>query len=438
MNTIVSNGFYQSKRCLEIHIPKSFNSDRPALRFSHVAFDQNLSDHPLASRLPSATDGPSIQEGGDAFRHLSTQDRLPSTFEDYIYSDEPPLALHVVTFRDATIVSLNFPHALTDAVGLSALIRNWCRVLAGKEDEVDTLAQDDPLDNIGVSGGEDKAVEEYVLNQHKLAGWCFLRFVLNFVLELIFGPKMQTRLIYLPRESVQTLRQKAMDDLPSNDKANSADSTQKHEKPFISEGDVLSAWGTKMVGLGLGKQSKAMVVMNVFELRSRLTSLFDQTAAHVENAFFVLTTIFKPYEAQTLSVGQIALRLRSSLVAQTSEPQIKALIGEQKASLQATGRPAVFAEPRSILLPFSNWNKARFFDVIDFSPAVVPGWPRRRVQTPVGKPVVFISFDANPKPNPTHRNVFNILGKDLEGNYWITGMLSPATWAQVEKDVATL
>lgn len=58
------------------------------------------------------------------------------------------------TSKDATIVSLNFPHALTDAVGLPALVRNWCRVLAGREGEAERLARDNPFDGVGASGGE--------------------------------------------------------------------------------------------------------------------------------------------------------------------------------------------------------------------------------------------------------------------------------------------
>lgn len=112
-----------------------------------MSFDINLSDHPLASRLPSATDAPSIQTGGEEFRELSTGDKLPTTIEDYIYSDEPPLALHVWTFKDATIVCLNFPHALTDAAGLAMLVNNWCKVLAGREEDVENLAQNDPFDS---------------------------------------------------------------------------------------------------------------------------------------------------------------------------------------------------------------------------------------------------------------------------------------------------
>ncbi|KAK3940297.1 hypothetical protein QBC46DRAFT_385795 [Diplogelasinospora grovesii] len=417
---------------LEIHVPKVFSTERPAIRFSRIQFEYNISEHPLASRLPRPTEGPSIQEGGDVFRDLLTNRRwkFPKTLEDYLYSDEPPIALQVLGFKDATIVSLNFPHALTDAVGLSALITNWCRVLAGREDQVLPLPTVDPMETI--SQQADQPEEEHVLKTKKLVGFGLMMFVSHFVWDLLFGPKMETRTIFLPPKSFTVLKQRATAEFQTgSDKA----------EPFISEGDVLTAWGTKMVALGLGPRfTRTMAVMNVFELRGRLKNCFDLSGyAYVQNAFFTLNTILTARDAREQGIGQIALRLRNTLVEQTTEPQIRALVREQRASLTESGRPTLFAEPDSILVPFTNWNKARFFEVVDFSPAVrTPGNLKGTKGGRVGKPALFLSFDSNPKPNPTYRNVFNILGKDPEGNYWITGMLSRATWDGIEKELKSL
>lgn len=187
-----------------------------------------------------------------------------------------------------------------------------------------------------------------------------------------------------------------------------------------------------MISLGLGPRfNRTIAVMNVFELRSRLRTTFDNSSAHVRNAFFVLTTILTGDEARTLPIGGIALRLRASLVDQTAEAQVRTLIRKQRASIQKSNRPMLFAKRNSVLLPISDWSKARCFEVVDFGPAVVRAGPG--VKNKVGKPAFFLAFDANPKANPTHRNVFNIVGKDPSGNCWITGMLSPATWARVKE-----
>lgn len=251
---------------------------------------------------------------------------------------------------------------------------------------------------------------------------------------------METRLICLPRKPVKALRHQATDDLKCDEHEQTDASDSACSKPYISDGDILSAWGAITIDRGLGKRRRALTVMNVFDMRSRLGSLFDHSTAYVQNAISVATTMFKANESQTLSLGQIALRLRSSLVVQTSEPQIKALVREQKASIRDTGRLALFADPHSILLPISNFGKANFYEIVDLSPAVVRAGrlPQGNNQGPVGKPVLFFGFDASPKAKPTHRNVFSIRGKDLRGNHWIQGMLSPVTWVHIEEELSKL
>lgn len=402
-----------------------------------MAFDTSIKAHTLASRLPEPTDMPSVQAGGDVFRELKARDGVPSTLEDYICSDDPPLELHVFTFNDATIVILNFPHFLTDALGVSKLVENWCRILADRPNEVDAFSENDPLDTLSNASGKDKDSEKHVLSPHKLGGWFMIVFALNFVYDLVFGPKMETRAIFLPESYVTALKQTTIASIPSDTGIQSNGTT---EKPFVSEGDVIAAWAIKNIGLGLGPKCKrTMAVMNVFELRSRLRQAFNSSAAYVQNAFFVLTTIFTVQEAQNLTLGEIALRLRSSTIEQTSEPQVEALVRDQRASIQKTDRPVVFAKRDSILLPFSNWGKARFFDIVDFSPAIVEtGSESGSKRNSPGKPVLFLACDASPKPNATHRNVINIIGKDPLGNYWVTGLLSNAAWKEIEKQFQSM
>lgn len=366
------------------------------------------------------------------FRELKARDDVPVTLQDYLYSDDPPLELHVFTFSDATIVTLNFPHFCTDAVGLSTLIKNWCKILAGRPEEVDVFPESDPLDSVGdANGGQ---VEEHILTKYKLAGWSMLIFIFNFVYDIVFGPKMETRAIFLPEKSVVALKETTVASIPSN-LSGQGKGRGAAEKPFISEGDVIAAWGIRNISLGLGPRCKrTMAVMNVFELRNRLRHAFKSSStAYVQNAFSVITTIFTVQEAQTSSLGEIALRLRSSIKEQTSIPQVEALVRTQRASIQNSDRPVVFAQGDSVLLPFSNWGKARFFDVVDFSPAIVKAGSDKKRNEP-GKPVLFLSCDSSPKPNPTYRNVINVIGKDPSGNYWITGMLSRAAWKEIEKD----
>lgn len=60
----------------------------------------------------------------------------PRKFEDWIYTDRPQLDLHVLTFRDATLVKLVWLHTLMDALARASLLKAWTAVLRGREDEV--------------------------------------------------------------------------------------------------------------------------------------------------------------------------------------------------------------------------------------------------------------------------------------------------------------
>ncbi|KAK3395019.1 hypothetical protein B0H63DRAFT_63507 [Podospora didyma] len=430
---------------LELHVPQQFDAQRrPAVRFSHrVSADINLADHPLAPRIPRPTDGPSLQGGGGGLQQLAlgTADNLPQTLADYTSSDEPPIALQVITFRDATLVTLNYSHILMDAVGLSAFITAWCAVLAGRDDDVLPLADHDPLEAVGTSSSRSSQVsepeeekEEHVLKSKQLPSIGLFFFIVRFVLDLLFGPAMESRVIFLPNKTVQRLKERAANDL-------------EPDHPFISDGDVLSAWGAKMTALGLGPScTRPLTIFNVFELRGRLPSVFRSptSVAYVQNAIFVLSIPFTAKEAQTMPLGQMALRFRAAVAAQTTEPQVHAMVREQRAAIAKYGRPPVFAEASSIILPFTNWQKARFFDILDFGPAVVvdqndkeKGGTRQNQSAP-GKPVFFYAFDPNPKPNPTLRHTFNIVGKDRQGNHWVSGILSPATWSTIEDELKNL
>ncbi|KAK4220851.1 putative lysr family regulatory protein [Podospora fimiseda] len=417
---------------LEIHIPKIFSAERPAVRFEHIVLSEtNIDDHPLAAQLPRETDGPSIQEGVDAFRKLSGLGgvKYPETLADYLNSDQPPFALQVISFRDATLIFLNFPHAVTDALGLSALIENWCKVLAGRDHDVLPLPEDDPMDLVDAQ--QEGAEVKHVLDDKKIAGFGLVIFGLYFLWDLLFGPKMHTRVLFLPSRTVDALKKRATSDIQ--------DAKKKTPALFVSEGDIMTSLAIKSIASSLGEGStRSLTVLNVFELRSRFpkSKIFDTSKfAYVQNAFFVLTCILSGQEARKLSLGETALRVRQTVVEQTPEPQVRALTREFRTSLTKTGRPVVFAETNSILAPMTNWSKGRFYEVVDFGPAVLDGTGS---EVRRGKPSFFNAFDANPKRDPTHRNVWNVLGKDPQGNYWINGMLSAATWAKVEEELKSL
>lgn len=135
-----------------------------------------------------------------------------------------------------------------------------------------------------------------------------------------------------------------------------------------------------MISLGFGSLCKRfLAVMNVLNIRNRLRPVFDHSLAHVQNAFFVLTTKVSVQEAQTPSVRKIALRLRTALAEQTDEGRLHVLVRIQRALMQAADQPVLFVKSSSILLHCFKRRKVRFVNAVDFSPAVIQrryGGPR--------------------------------------------------------------
>jgi hypothetical protein len=76
--------------------------------------------------------------------------------------------------------------------------------------------------------------------------------------------------------------------------------------------------------------------------------------------------------------------------------------------------PAVFCgDSNAILVPFTNWTKAEFTKIIDFSPAVVSGNRADEDEKGGSRPGSLIFHHAQSlREHPASRNVFVIMGKD--------------------------
>jgi hypothetical protein len=91
--------------------------------------------------------------------------------------------------------------------------------------------------------------------------------------------------------------------------------------------------------------------------------------------------------------------------------------------------PPFFGNPGMHMVTYSNWTKAKLYE-LDFSSAVVAGSassgdPQKRRS---GKP----SYIQNCQFGFTLPNGFPIIGKDLDGNYWLSGFTTQGTWAKLD------
>jgi hypothetical protein len=414
----------------------AFTLERPAIRYSHDSFNISIIEHPLASQLPRATESPSIQPGPMKFRSLGVRRGAPTTIQDYLYSDEPQLALHIISFSDATLVSLSWPHTMTDAMGRRALIMAWSQVLAGRSSEVPPLlgATDDPMATVGISSTPEAQRERYLLAEKQLTEFSLFLFVIRCFLDLLWMPRMMLRTIVLPPASVASLVQEAREGLKTGQAANN--------EQFLSESDVLLAWATRMAVSALPSTStRSIVVGNAFEVRSRLKSFFEPKGVYIQNLIFTNTVMLSIAEIIGGGLGSVAARIRHSIAEQTTPTQILAQARILRESYDTTGYGPAFGEINSFTIFFSNWMKGKFFDIVDFSPAVInqsstTSTDMEKQPHAPGKPVYYHSQTL--VETPTSCNIFNILGKDLMGNVWITGYLPSTTWTKIDEELTKM
>ncbi|KAH6985360.1 hypothetical protein EDB80DRAFT_224194 [Ilyonectria destructans] len=410
---------------LEIHVPKEFTSNRPAVRYTRNVFDISIREHPLASQLPRATDTALMHPGAFHFRSFGARADAPTTLEDFLYSDEPQLALHITSFSDATLVALLFPHTMTGALGQRDLVAAWSKVLAGREDEVSPLegAREDVLNGAGTDADNDQ--EPSVLAPKELKGVRLLRFILRFMWDVCWHPAIESRMICLPPKFVAKLRETALDDLgPQNGGAEAA---------FVSEGDVLTAWATRFIAKSRGGSRPATIYNAVDIRRSRVKAAWVPGAAYVQNLTLSSYTIMSAADLLHVPLGMLAYMIREDLQRQATDPQLRTSMRRLRAGGRKYQGP-LYGEPDSLLVIFSNWTKANFYDVIDFAPAVVKSGGAGGKEMTRGKPVYMHSQPM--VSSAWTRNVFNIVGKDLSGNCWITALLLPGDWQKLEEEIA--
>ncbi|KAJ2977890.1 hypothetical protein NQ176_g4118 [Zarea fungicola] len=124
---------------LVLQVPKTFKSECPDVAFVSKTYDEEIDNHSLGKLYPKSTQVASTQPLEKSIRPLLVPPGFPATFDELATKRWPQLTLFVSSFNDATIVSILWPHTLLDASAFRSLLKNWSLVLAGREDQVETV-----------------------------------------------------------------------------------------------------------------------------------------------------------------------------------------------------------------------------------------------------------------------------------------------------------
>lgn len=374
----------------------------------------NAADHPIASRLPKAKSRPAVVGDPDDFVELFRREGAPLKLDDYLNSDAPQIGLHVVSFKDKTLVCLYWPHTLMDAMGKRGLIDAWTLILQGRADEVRPAhgSDADPLADLGT-----KPTEAHKLGDRQMSTLAFAMYGVGNVLDLV--RTQENRMVSVPASFVDKLRETAELDV----------STASEKPPFLSDSDILCAWWTKLAISHFPPNSKRTVVLNnAFSLRTPLAGdlLPADAGPYVSNAVSFLPVVLTADEIRNNSLGYVAAAIRRAIVDLGTREQVEAFAAQWRAS--GSKLPPFFGDRNMHMLTYSNWCKAKLYDT-DFSAAVV---------TPGGGPVKTgrPSYIQNNQFGLVLPNGFPIIGKDSEGNVWLSGYMNKGHWGKIEEQLA--
>ncbi|CAG7559057.1 unnamed protein product [Fusarium equiseti] len=391
---------------LEIHVPAT-----PAVAFWHKKYDINIDEHELSKSFPKATEEPSVHPISSKLWDSILSPDTPKSLKDFTSRDVPMLSLHIISFDDATIVSVSWPHVLFDAKGFHYLVQAWSDVLSGHKERIPDIvgAKEDVLYDI--AGKSDYSSEISDIESRTLSGVAFVLFVIRFLWTLLTQPTVESRVICLPKKSVEKLHQQALVDI--KDETGEA---------WVSPNDAILAWLTRTI---FQSSSRPISMVTPIDSRTRLHQLQNPKGVYIQNMVLASFTTMLPNILQQ-PLGIQALTCRQALLDQLEEKNLLAML--EFSRKRGTANTPVFAKSNSILLTTNNRIKADIFAAARFG-SVAEKFPG---------PVYHHADLINANAGKIMRNLINVQAKDLDGNYWISGCFTPKEWERIEKEIVQL
>ncbi|KNG91514.1 hypothetical protein ANOM_000019 [Aspergillus nomiae NRRL 13137] len=348
------DGRKQSK-ALEIHVPRKYTAERPAIQFAYEAYNSSIFEHPLGRQLPqSSNDGVAISPPLDELRPFGHAPGFPMTMADLVDKDAPQLCFKVIGYTDATILAITFCHCTWDVSGLQGFLKSLELVLDGREDEVPPMlgANTDILPElIGHYDVSHRDAESLNVPEEK---------------EAMEQPQtsntaLEQRIIRVPLGNMERLHNRVAMESPMDDEE--ALSTYQLDELFLA-----------LIVQQIARaqpEPRALRLLNVFNARLVVPRLAKARGVYSQN-LVLLTPQTLSNEAATGPMGQIALAQRECF-AQSAEPEsitrsLHMVLGAIEAELDIT-RLTDCNDAESVLV--NNLVRLSNYIDLDLSSAVV-------------------------------------------------------------------
>ncbi|UKZ78758.1 hypothetical protein TrVFT333_006503 [Trichoderma virens FT-333] len=354
---------------IEHHIPTIFSQDRPAVGFDHVSLD-----------ALAVEDHP----GASCIPHPPLNDRPaivgdPDNLSALIYSNRVPRTLDDYIYTDRPQLGLRVVSFKNSTI----VVLHWIHLT------FDATAKGTLLNAwmLMLQGRENEIpeplspheyilehcgknpTEPHVLAEHHMSKFGLVWWLLQNSYNLMFK-KQEHRVVCVPAAYLAKLREKALAELAAEA------SSEKCETPFLSK-EIFSL---------IGCLDWQLLILQ--KIRRNL---------------------------------HLAAQIRRSIKEQGSREQVEAYTSLIRLD-PANRAPPFFGSSSMQLLMFSNWQKANMYGT-DLSAAAVT--PRRTPLRP--------SYVQSVQGPYNFSDGIIIVGKDAEGNYWLSGNRAKGLWGMMGK-----
>ncbi|KAI9896503.1 hypothetical protein N3K66_008675 [Trichothecium roseum] len=282
------------------------------------------------------------------------------------------LLVHLTRYADATVVSTNLPHAVSDQKGYAALVEAWIEVIKGlKPRPFLDLPPGALMGDLEIPVAEMKKRDPrgvYRITSRKERA----RTALGFALEVVTRPREVRRTLVLDEVLVSRLRDKFNREIAEGEEKQEGDGDGGGGGVKVTNGDVITAILLKFGHLD--RQKPKMITHSAaVNLRGRHPSLPDSPSSvpYLHNAVTYLVARF-PVSASAPRARDVARRNREATLEAVAPPRAERGLAVMR-EMARRGYMIHICEPGELSFALTNWCGA--WRGIDFSAAVEGGGP---------------------------------------------------------------
>ncbi|KAJ7606929.1 hypothetical protein FB45DRAFT_764832 [Roridomyces roridus] len=355
------NGLY------EFHVPESFGTDMPAVRFTVEDHAGAYHSDVTRPRLPrdlyafKPASSPTISTLPDLSAYF--QCAGPRTITEWVQSKSPLLHVHLSTFDDLTFIGVTSPHLGFDAMGTGILLQAWTDLMNGinLDDIAGMQWNAEPLKEFMPQHTLTMARPKFPKGFFDLGIFSRMWFVARLLWRELWDPKLVQAVVRVPKVFLADWKRQITEELK-----------KEGSREWVSSSDILLAWFYKQTLEHSANDRKAIHLAIVSDLRTK--PIFHNNAELGVEQYIgnmVLPIPVPPVPASTFRnepLGTLALHLRRAINAFNTD------LAELRNTVHwYCANPGGFPGPCPAEAEFrwsTSWKKAGFGS-LDFSGAQV-------------------------------------------------------------------